>query len=110
MWSDLESSEPPPERFDERGVAAARTVIVGPITHEVEGPATAEVWLGEPPFSSLCIYDAAFELASGRLALSDAAMDRIDEVPISPGSYRARLCVDDADFPEVASLYLVPSR
>jgi len=110
MWSDIESSEPPPESFDERGVAAAETVIVGPILHEIDGPATAELWLGEPPTSSLCVYDATFELMSGRLALSDAAMERVDEVALSPGTYRARLCLDDAEFPEVSSLYLSPSR
>ena len=107
MWSDLESDEPPPEHLDEHGVAAARTVIVGSILHADDGPATAEVWLGEPPTSPARVDDAAFALPSSRLALSDAAMEHVEEAALSPGSYRAVLCVDDTEFPEVASLYLV---
>jgi hypothetical protein len=106
MWSDPASNEPPPESFDEAGVAAARTVIVGPILHEVDGSATAEAWLGEPPATCLCIYDAALDLSTGRLAVSDAAMDDVNEAQLPVGTYRARLCVDDAEFPELSVLYL----
>jgi hypothetical protein len=106
MWSDPASNEPPPESFDDAGVAAARTVIVGPILHEVDGSASAEAWLGEPVEPCLCIYDATLDLSSGRLAISDAAMDEVIEAQLPAGMYRARLCVDDAEFPEVSALYL----
>jgi hypothetical protein len=108
MWSDLESNEPPPEEFDDYGVAAADTVIVGPIMHEADGPGTAEVWTGEPPQGIAVLYDGTFDLPSGRVALSDAAMEQVEVVVLPAGRYRARLVVDDPDFPERASVYLVP--
>lgn len=109
MWSDAERDEPLPEEFDESRVAAAPTVIVGPIMHEVDGPATAQVWTGEAPASLMCIYDGEFSPPSGRMTLGDVTMDKVEEALLSPVPYRARLCIDNKDFPEVASLFLRPS-
>ena len=106
MWADVEGSEPLPNALDGTGVAAGSTAIVAGVLHAVDGAATAQLWVGEPPTTLLCIYDDSFELPSGRIAISDAAKEETEEAALPIGKYRARLCVDDARFPGLAALYL----
>ena len=57
MWTDAEATDPLPDAFDDAGVAAAQTAIVAGILHAVDGPATAQLWLGEPPDTLLSEVD-----------------------------------------------------
>ena len=107
MWTDAEATDPLPDAFDDAGVAAAQTAIVAGILHAVDGPATAQLWLGEPPDTLLCIHDAPLELPSGRIALGDAVMEDKQEATLPIGSYRARLCVDATEHPGLVALYLM---
>ena len=70
--------------------------------------AAASELTGEPP-PSTCLHDGPFDLASGRISVTDAAGVPAVLKSIPAGSYRARLCVDRADHPQHASLYLVPT-
>jgi hypothetical protein len=103
------SKDPLPDHFDANGIAAALTVIVAPILHEVDGKATAEVWLAEPPSSLVCVYDSLLEIPSGQLTVSDASMSETVAIHIPGSSHRARLCVDGPGHAELVALYLTPS-
>lgn len=106
LVSDAESKEPVPNAFDEAAVLGGSSFVVCRILHEVDGEATAEIWLERHPTDMACVYEGPFVVPSGRLLLTDAAQQHPVEVPVEREKRRVRVYVDDADHPELVIVSL----
>jgi hypothetical protein len=86
VLADPEARNPLPERLGGDGVAACRSAAAAGIRHGVDGPARAEVWLGEAPTGLACIYDEEFTTDSGEVALSDAGNEQVVSATVGAGT------------------------
>lgn len=106
LVSDAESKEPVPTNFDGAAVVGGSSFVVSRILHEVDGVATAEIWLERHPTDMACVYDASLLVSSGRLVLTDAAQQDAVEVPVERAARRVRVYIDDEDHPELVIVSL----
>lgn len=106
LVSDAESKEPVPGTCGGAVALGGPSVVISRILHEVDGEATAEIWLDRHPIEMACVYDAPFLALSGRLRVSDAAEEDAVEAPIERATLRARVYVDDEDHPELVIVSL----
>ncbi|WP_141846865.1 hypothetical protein [Lapillicoccus jejuensis] len=108
VMGDPSSREQVPSLLDDRGVAAARSIVVARIQHEVDGEATAEVWVGRCPDELTCVYEGEFVTASGVVTLADAAHDDAKQLDATVGRYALRVLVEEVEFPERVVFELTP--
>lgn len=99
LISDSESQESLPDR-NEGLVVAAHSALAARILHEVDGKATAEVWVSRRPQGLHLVYDGDIDIPSGTIQISDAAGDAIESATVEPGSYSVQVYVDDDAHPE----------
>lgn len=72
--------------------------IVVKIQHQVDGPASLELSLEEPDGCRL-LSRADVAIPTGRLRVTDAGLEHVDEVTLAPGRWRAAVWVDRTENP-----------
>lgn len=98
--TDPGSSEDVPSQLDPLGVAAGESILAVHIVHEVDGEATAEIWLNPPPDEGLtAAYSGDFTTACGAVILGDAAYENHLPAEVGEGTHRLRVLVDDVGHP-----------
>lgn len=107
LIADPSSTEQVPT-LDDRGIAAARSIVAVRIQHEVDGEATAEVWVGHCPDELTCAYEGEFVTTSGVVILADAGHDHPERLDATVGRYALRVLVDEIGAPERVLFELTP--
>jgi hypothetical protein len=103
---DAESSDPLARWTDTATAQGTRTEIAAAILHEIDGQATAEVWLGEAPDGLVEVHEQELDVPSGAVVLGDAADEQTTWVAIPAGVWRARVLVDNEHHSELVVFVL----
>jgi hypothetical protein len=91
-------------------VVGTRNELISRISHAIDGEATAEVWLGDPPEDLRCVYSSVNEFPSGTLEVTDAAKESVVSISVDPGPWDSSVYVDDDMNPLLVVLVLTPAQ
>ena len=110
FFSDGSTRDAPPPTGGPEVVVGTRNELISRISHAIDGEATAEVWLGDPPEDLRCVYSSVNEFPSGTLEVTDAAKESVVSISVDPGPWDSSVYVDDDMNPLLVVLVLTPAQ
>ena len=103
LWDAGERPNPPEDYDDDdirRRIKAAPFVVVIQSVRNNEVPVEIDVALAAPPLTLDDwdhVAEASIEVPSGRIEIHECTGGSIDIIPVTPGSYRVRVCFAGLD-------------
>ena len=112
VFSDLHANGPSATDLDHAVVVGNYATIVAHAAADVDAVATVEIWIGRPPATTTCVYDAEFKTPSGKVIVGDIAMDETTLIDTQAAGtntvYTARVYLTDINGQHTMSLWLTP--